>query len=246
VDKTGKGVYNRTAKALATLQKHQVKVNLLCVVTAQCARHPQKAYSALKKLGVSYLQFIPCLDPIGQDRGNMTFSLKAAAYGDFLISLFDAWRHDWESGHYTSVQLFDDYVHLAMGLPSGSCAISGNCGSYFVVESDGSLYPCDFYVLDQWKLGNISDNTLEEIATCEKASRFKEERWRKPPACSSCHWFALCGGGCKRDWLVADGVLRNYYCEAFHRFFERAAGRIRRIAQAEINYLTMLNAPQKI
>ena len=23
------------------------------------------------------------------------------------------------------------------------------------MEADGTVYPCDFYVLDEWKLGNI-------------------------------------------------------------------------------------------
>lgn len=233
VDYKGKGTYSRVTKALALLRKKQVEVNLLCVVTGQCARQPQKVYSALKKLGVAYLQFIPCLDPLEGERGGMAFSLKPAAYGSFLCGLFDAWYHDWESGRYTSVRLFDDYVHLAMGLPPGTCSTSGACGSYFVAEGDGSLYPCDFYVLDQWKLGNVSDGTLEELAASDRAKRFMADGLQKPDACASCKWLRLCGGGCKRDWFSVDGKLENYYCPAFKRFFEHAAQRISCIARAE-------------
>lgn len=68
-------------------------------------------------------------------------------YGTFLCALFDEWYRDWKTGQYTSVRLFDDYVHLAMGLPSGTCATSDSCGNYFVVEGDGGIYPCDFYFL---------------------------------------------------------------------------------------------------
>ena len=32
-----------------------------------------------------------------------------------------------------------------------------------MTEADGGVYPCDFYVLDEYRLGNFNENTLEEI-----------------------------------------------------------------------------------
>ena len=31
------------------------------------------------------------------------------------------------------------------------------------VEADGSVYPCDFYVLDEYKLGNFNTDQLDTI-----------------------------------------------------------------------------------
>ena len=31
----------------------------------------------------------------------------------------------------------------------------GRCSIQFVVEGDGGVYPCDFYVLDEWRLGTV-------------------------------------------------------------------------------------------
>ena len=84
VDTKGEGTYGRVAKALALLQKFEVETNLLCVVTGQCAKHPQKTYASMKKLGVRYLQFIPCLDPLEEQRGRAVYSLTPKLYGDFL------------------------------------------------------------------------------------------------------------------------------------------------------------------
>ena len=89
VDAEGAGTWNRVAKAARLLQSRGVEVNALCVVTGQCARSPEKAYNSLKKLGLRYLQFIACLDPIGVPRGCMPYSLTAEVYGRFLCRLFD-------------------------------------------------------------------------------------------------------------------------------------------------------------
>ena len=235
VDASGKGTWQRVQKSLRLLQMQGVECNLLCVVTKRCAKSAVRIYHALQKTGVRYLQFIPCLDPLGEKRGQRPWSLTPEDYGTFLCSLFDEWYRDWENGKYTSVRLFDDYVHLAMGLPSSTCATQGRCGAYYAVEADGSVYPCDFYVLDSWKLGNIHQTSLRELGQTERAEDFLKEGLHRPVMCQKCPWARLCFGGCKRDWCTdQNGESRNYYCPSFQRFFAYAETRIGRIAAAEV------------
>ena len=235
IDAAGKGTWTRVSRSLSLLQKAGVETNLLCVVTKRCARSAVRIYRALKKTGIRYIQFIPCLDPYGEERGQMPWSLTPEDYGDFLCALFDEWYRDWAAGQYTSVRLFDDYVHLALGEPAGTCATSGSCGAYLVSEGDGSLYPCDFFVLDEWKLGKLGDRPLSELAGGEREKQFLTEGEQHPSECAACPWRALCSGGCKRDWVVdgASGERHNYYCPAFRRFFAHAEARIREIARKE-------------
>ncbi len=234
VDAAGKGTWARVQKNLALLQKAGVECNLLCVVTRRCAKSAVRVYHALQKTGIRYLQFIPCLDPLGEPRGQRPWSLTPEDYGAFLCALFDEWYRDWEAGRYTSVRLFDDYVHLAMGLPAGTCATSGSCGAYFVVEADGGVYPCDFYVLDQWKLGDLKDTPLAAMGKSERAKRFLADGLEHPAPCAACRRQSLCFGGCKRDWTTdAEGQKQNYYCPSFQRFFAHAEPRLRLIADAE-------------
>lgn len=234
VDAAGKETWNRVVKNLALLQRRQVEVNALCVVTKRCAKSPAKVYRGLKKLGMRYLQFIPCLDPLDAVRGEQAYSLTPQTYGDFLCALFDEWYRDWQAGQYTSIRLFDDYVHLAMGLPAGTCATGGTCGAYFVAEGDGTLYPCDFYCLDTWKLGRVGDMPLEQLRQCETELRFLQEGLQHPPECAACQWQPLCNGGCKRDWYHDGHGNHNYLCPAFQRFFTHAAPRMQEIARAEL------------
>lgn len=220
-------------KALALLQKKRVDTNILCVVTRSCAKSPVKVYHALQKLGGQYLQFIPCLDPLGAERGSMTYSLTPELYAGFLCGLFDEWYLDWKNGHYTSIRLFDDYVHLAMGMPAGTCASSGSCGAYLVVEGDGTLYPCDFYCLDEWKLGKIGEQPLAQFLQGEKERAFLAQGEHHPAECADCVCHSLCFGGCKRDWYTDDTGNHNYFCPAFRKFFSHAGSRLAEIARLE-------------
>lgn len=233
VDIHGDGSWSRLCRSLSLLQRFNVQVNILCVVTAQCARKPEKVYTQLKKLGVSYMQFIPCMDPMNRPRGMETFSLTPDLYGSFLCRLFDLWYDDWKSGCYRSVRLFDDYIHIILGDQPGTCATCGQCGSYFVVEADGSVYPCDFYVLDEWKMGTLGSQSFAEIAASPLRAKFLTFGTEKPAECQQCRWRTLCNGGCKHDWISQDNRQRNYFCSSFQKFFSYAESRLLHIAREE-------------
>lgn len=232
-DGGGKGTWDRVAVALRLLQSRGVETNLLCVVTRQCARAPQRTYGALKKLGAGYLQFIPCLDPLDAPRGEEPFSIAPREYGKFLCALFDAWYLDWSRGSYVSIRFFDDCVHLMMGLPASTCSTSGRCGAYLVAEADGSLYPCDFYATDAHRLGRLEDLPLDEAFGCGAACAFLAESAQKPAPCAACEWFPLCNGGCRRDWVDGPRGPENYLCGALRQFFVYAGPRLSEIARAE-------------
>lgn len=232
-DAAGMGTWERVTGKVRMLLEQQVDTNILCVVNGRTAQSPKKVYRALKELGTGYLQFIPCLDPLEMPRGAMDWSLTPGAYGRFLCGVFDDWYKDWARGQYVSVRQFDDWVHLAMGLPPGTCASSGQCGGYLIVEADGSLYPCDFYALDEWKLGTVEDE-LKNLMASEKMLAFQRRSFGKPAKCKGCRYFRLCRGGCPRDWTELDGKTENYYCPAFQMFFDYAGERILQIAAREI------------
>ncbi|MEG1720260.1 MAG: anaerobic sulfatase maturase [Pseudoflavonifractor sp.] len=235
-DAGGNGTWDRVTANLRLLQERGVPTNLLCVVTRQSAHAPRQTYAALKKLGVRYLQFIPCLDPLEEPRGTEPYSIAPEEYGRFLCRLFDAWYLDWKRGEYISIRLFDDYVHLMMGLSPSTCATAGACGAYLVVEADGKLDPCDFYAVDHDCLCRVGSSPLSEVISGEAASAFRAESAKKPKACKTCPWFSLCRGGCQRDWVATEQGFENYLCPAFRQFFAYAERRLDEIASAELQH----------
>lgn len=145
-DASGDGTWTRVMQTIKLLEQYHIECNLLCVVTKRLAKKAERVYKAMKATGVRYLQFIPCLDPLGEQRGIENYSLSPELYAQFLCALFDAWYRDWKTGVYVSVRLFEDYIQLLMGAPTGTCSTTGACGSYMVVEGSGAVYPCDFTV----------------------------------------------------------------------------------------------------
>lgn len=233
VDAAGEGSWSRVLGNLRRLQAAGIQTNALCVITGQAARQAPRIYRTLKQLGLGYHQYILCLDPLEGERGKESYSLTPEQYGSFLSDAFDLWYADWRRGEYVSVRTFEDFVFNAMGIPCPGCASSGSCGQYLVVEADGSAYPCDFYALDQWRLGNIRQQSVRELLESEAARRFAGQREPQPAQCRDCPYKALCRGGCYRDWEWVQGRQRNHYCQSYQRFFAHALPRLLEIAQAE-------------
>ena len=232
-DARGEGTWRRVRAALDLLEKHGVETNLLSVITGQTAKHPEQFYRELKATGCRFIQPIPCLDPLGSD-GNEEYSLRPKQYGKFLATLFDLWYRDWAAGDYVSIRPFDDYVHLLCGGVPSSCTAAGRCGQYLVVESDGTVYPCDFYTVSEWSLGNIRDKGIEELLSGELAREFIRAGGEKPEECRTCPYYRACRGGCKRDYLPTLNHERNRFCEAYKSFFSYAWERLGQAAAAEL------------
>lgn len=233
VDHIKKGTFNRVMNTVNLFNKYKVEYNILFVVDAYVARHVNKVYNFFKKNNFKYLQFIPCLDPLGEEPGKYEYSLTPERLSYFMKNLFDEWYKDFMSDNYISIRYFDNLVGMVMGYPPEACGMSGICSCQFVVEADGGVYPCDFYVLDEWYLGNLKDSSFEDLKFSENGKRFVEASKHRSPECSGCRWFGICRGGCRRTREpFADGIpVLNYYCSAYKEFFEYSAERIEKVAR---------------
>jgi len=230
-DRSGKETYGRVRDAAALMDRYHTQYNILTVVTAQIACRARKVYQQYKKNGWRYMQFIPCLDPFEEERGRHTYSLSPQLYAEFLKELFDQWYNDVSRGEFVSIRYFDNLVGMLRGYPPESCGMGGVCSIQYVVEADGGVYPCDFYVTDAYRIGDLNTDGFEEIDQRRKDIGFIEDSYDSAKACASCPWHPLCRGGCRRDRDTPEGIGRNYYCDAYRDFFPYAIDRLQRLAQ---------------
>ena len=233
VDNKGSGSYNQVMRAIGLLNKHRAEYNILTVITSLTARHIQHIYRFFKKQGFNYLQFIPCLDPLDEIPGENKYSLTPERYTRFLKVLFDLWYDDVIKGDFISIRYFDNLVGMLMGYPPESCGMSGVCTCYYVVEADGSTYPCDFYVLDDYRLGSIRDNTFEKMKNAAAGINFVNVSKNITPECQECQYYNICRGGCRRNREPFENGLPvlNYYCSSYKEFFSYSLERLQHLAR---------------
>lgn len=213
-DENGKNSFYKILKAADTLKKHGAEYNILAVLTGYSARNGKKIYNFFKSEGFKNIQFIPCLKPFGY-YGESNLFMTVREYGDFLCDVFSLYAEDYKKGRYISVRQFDNWVRLYLGGAAEQCGMNGFCARQFVCESNGNIYPCDFYCTDEYLLGNIKVTNFEEIAFCDTAKKFIESSANTPETCKSCEYINLCrAGGCKRTRQSAD------YCGAYKKFFK--------------------------
>jgi uncharacterized protein len=232
IDSKANGSFNRVMKTVELFNKYKVEYNILYVITSQSGRYANKIYNFFKKKGFRYLQFINCLEPSNVERGKQPYSLKPEDLEKFLKITFDCWYQDFTDGNYISLRYFDNLLSMLMGNSPEACNMTGICQCNCVIEADGGVYPCDFYVLDKWKMGNIKDKDIKQMLIGETAQEFVKPSLQMSQQCKACRWVGLCRGGCRREResFEADELNLNYYCSAYKEFFEYAYERLVNIA----------------
>ena len=219
-DSSGSGTFNRVMKTAALFDRFGVEYNILTVLTGKNARSIEKIYNFCKKNNFNYLQFIPCLDAFGAD-GKSSYSLTNDEYKSFLITLFGQWLADLKSGRYISIRNIDNIMQIMLGGRPEICSLRGCCSVQFAVEGDGSVYPCDFYVLDEYKIGDVYNNSFKEMVSSENCRSFLEGSFAVPHKCKECECFAICRNGCRRERMPdQSGESINRFCEATKGFYK--------------------------
>lgn len=229
------GTFYQVMAAAERLFRFGASFNALCVVTEAAAQNGPQIYRFFKKHGICYQQYIPCLNPLGKEETAFDFTLSAKSYGKFLCDIFDLWYDDLASPSPVSVRAFENYVQAALDVCPESCGTGGSCeGGYFVVDAKGGVFPCDFYTVDDFYLGNIQDFSFRALWEGEARQRFCKPSRFVHGKCEECRWYSLCRGGCRRyrEPSGAEGEMGlNRLCDGFLAFFDHAGGRILNLAQ---------------
>ena len=225
VNAKGEGSFEQVMEAISLLKKYRVNFNILTVVNALTVKKIPQIYRFYKEEGLDYLQFIPCLNPMGREGEQYDYTLTPKAYGHFLNTLFDLWYQDLLRGKVVHIQLFEEYIRMLHRQVPSVCGMMGVCSCQYVVEANGEVYPCDFYVLDQYKLGRLTEKSIEEIEERRNKIRFIEESLPVQQECTECRFYPLCRGGCRRYRQP-----EYCFCEANKAFFSYCLERLEKAA----------------
>ncbi|MFP4548605.1 MAG: anaerobic sulfatase maturase [Fidelibacterota bacterium] len=232
LNKNGEGTWQKVKEAAQLLLAKNVMANSLSVVNDYSVNYPEETYSFLKSLGFKHMQFIPIVESAEDGQRAAPYSTSAEKYGQFLCKIFDLWKADFKDGHPTiSIRLFDAVFHKYVGMEAPECTLHEECGIYTVVEHNGDVYSCDFFVEPEWKLGNIMENDLLEMLNSEKQDKFGKLKKDLPKPCLNCEWLQYCHGGCTKD-RIRDPRDENmtHFCEAYKMFYKHADKTFKKLA----------------
>jgi radical SAM protein with 4Fe4S-binding SPASM domain len=136
------------------------------------------------------------------------WSVDPDEYGQFLSVVWDEWlKKDFGRIH---VNLFETAIAQAAGLPAQTCTQAEFCGKGLAVEHDGEVYSCDHFVYPEYRLGNIAETHLGDMAFSADQEKFgMDKRDTLPKQCRECDYLQLCWGECPKNRLIKtkDGGL---------------------------------------
>jgi uncharacterized protein len=266
------------------LQKHGVDTNILCALHAANASHPLEVYRFFRDdLRARFIQFIAVVErltpgarlraenggeelpgekrPLDVQAGHLVSqrSVNPREYGSFLIDVFQQWvHHDVGS---VFVQIFDSALASWCRLPASVCIFQETCGLSLVLEHNGDLYSCDHFVGPGYRLGNILETPMLELATSSRQRQFGlDKRDRLPTCCRACDVSFACHGECPRNRFLrtpdggapgGDEEGLNYLCAGYQLFFRhvnrpmRVMADLLRRGRAPAEIMQMASIPGK-
>ena len=270
--KNGKGSFDEVFRAAKLLNKHQVRFATLTVVNDFNARRPLDVYRFLRdEVKSKQMQFIPIVEPenftnTAPQHWNINdiptedspradprhpesfvaeWCVTPDDYGHFLIQIFDEW-YKYDLGE-IYVPFFDSAVEQWMGKPSPLCIFSPICGKGLAMEHDGSLYTCDHYVYPEYRMGNINELKLIDLALSKKQEHFGYGKDRTlPEKCRQCRYLFACSGECPKNRFLKTengepGL--NYLCHGLYHYFEHIDPYIQKIVH-QLGYENFQNEHQ--
>ncbi len=229
---SGKGSFSKIKQSTELLLEEKVNVNILATVNSYSVNFPEEIYKFLKSLGIKYIQFIPILEREPGSDKLTNFSVSPEKYGDFLNKIFDMWYEDFKKGTPISIRFFYSILLRLIGKKSPDCELQKECGSYLVVEYNGNVYSCDFFVDKNHFLGNINKDKLIDMLNSEKQISFGKNKAKLNKKCLTCKWLEFCYGGCPKNRTnLSDPSSLNILCPAYKKFFEHSFERLKNVAE---------------
>lgn len=240
--KGGGSTSERVVKGIAELYKAGVDYNIMATVNRKSEGRGLEIYQFLKGAGTRFIQFMPVLEHVKDGRivspdeeGSQIapWSVSAEGFGRFLCDIFDYWvRHDVGS---VFINQFDSTLAMWCGEQPGTCTFAQTCGGNSVIEHNGDLYPCDHFVYEDYRIGNVLETDLRTLMASEKQIRFGiDKRNGLPKKCVTCRWYFACHGECpKHRFNRTDSGEPglNALCDGYNMFFSHVAPYMERMKQ---------------
>ena len=226
----GRPTHAEVLRGIKTLKRHNVAYNILTLISQANVYRAREIYRYLVELGFYYHQYIPCVE-FDQGGEPLPFSINGKEWGAFMCELFDEW---YPEGIYTvSIRHFDSILFQMTEGATNVCSMGKNCCQYFVVEYNGDIYPCDFFVQKPLRIGNVMDTSWREALNSQIYKNFGAQKAQWNRACQACDCLDLCSGDCLKHRIYAGNPPQNlsWLCAGWKEFISYTRKRFENLAK---------------
>jgi len=225
----GHGTFDRVMRGIEILRRNNVEFNILVLVNDFNVNKAAEVYRFLVDSGFYFHQYIPCVE-FDSQYSLEPFSINGEQWGSFLIELFNQWYP--RDIYKVSIRLFDSILNHLIGRKATICHMEDNCNQYLVVEHNGDVYPCDFFVREDLKLGNIKDNSWEDLISSAAYLDFGKAKSSYSFICSSCQYLKYCYGDClkHRNFNPNYSKKLSSLCSGWKMFYKHSLEIFKEIA----------------
>lgn len=226
----GRGSHSQVIKGLEILRKWGVDTNVLSLVTPSNVNSPEKIFEYFLGMGLFFQQYIPCVE-FSKKGQRQPWGITGGQWGDFLCRLYDSWIV-YGPGQ-VSIRYFDELLRNIAGEKTGICSMGTDCRQYLVVEHNGDIYPCDFFVGPKYRLGNIHTHDLSDIRTSDPYKTFGLQKSKNHSDCTTCEYLRYCGADCQKHRGMGTTKCqgkKSYLCSGYKQFFQYALPSLKKLA----------------
>ena len=225
----GRGSHANVTQGIERLKQHNVAFNILTLVNDHNVGRAREIYQYLCNEGFLFHQYIPCVE-FDEKGGALPFTISGRAWGDFLCEIYDEWSV--RDTRRVSVRFFDSILSYMVDKVRNVCHMGRDCRQYFVVEHNGDVYPCDFFVEPDLRLGNVAEGDWGTMQESPKYKEFGKQKSAWADACKGCRFLAFCSGDCLKNRFYGSSDPRrlSWLCEGWQQFYEHALPGFRRLA----------------
>lgn len=195
----GKGSYKQTLHAIELLEKHNANFQLAMVVTKENADD----VSAMNEKWGSKLTYQP-LFPLGRAKEQkQNFALTGLEYYAAMCQN-------------VNINPFSDISNVIRAHRENRSIVKCSMGDgELSISCTGDIYPCQLLHTEEFCIGNIKNQNLQNVYNSKENERFKFHTVDIIEKCKQCDFRYLCGGACQARNFTETGTIdiAGDFCE---------------------------------